>query len=211
VVATVGLVGRLDSDFEEDEGEAQGNDGGEHGDGGGQPGKPSRRDAGVAEDAGMAGWTDGGVVGNCVILLDQSVTWAPTSANSGVVAGTTVQGAMCTVADATGDAASSIWSRKDGVLLMEAGEEYSFRWPAAISLLTALKLFGGAEQCSSDKVHEQLAPVPGPYLPSPGCADIKADFDVTYLRMAHLYGQWDLGTGFRAPMQLCKEPCPPAM
>jgi hypothetical protein len=209
VVATVGVgvMGRgLDTDRDVDESPSEGDGDVDELDGDVPP-DTARRDAG-GKDAGTSeDWGDVAIVGNCVRLIDVSSPFAA-SANGGVVAGTTVKSAMCPVAEATGPEASPIWWRRDGKLLMEAGESYSYRWPAGISLLTALRLFGGSEKCSADKIHDQGAMLPEIYLPSPGCAEIKSDFDVTYLRMAQLYGQWDLGSGFVVRMQLCKEPCP---
>ncbi len=202
VLATVGIIsGAPDSGGSEGDG-----DGPRTGDGA-APVEPSL-DAG-ARDAAPAEGADGSVVGDCLILRDQSVIMAP-PASGDVVEGTTVEAAMCPEVEATGEGDSAIWSREDGAPLMEADARYSFRWPEEIRFLKALRLFGGPEPCSTEEVHDWTA-MPGTFLSSPGCADIQANFDVTYLRMAHLYSQWDKDSDFMVPMQLCEAPCPPAM
>jgi len=200
VVATVGLVSG-DSHPDTDGGRSEGD-----GDAEGSPVNPLK-DAGGERDGALDREEDASIIGDCLTLPDQSVIVAPPGSGD-LIVGTTVKEALCTVDESTGQEDSSIWSRKDGVPLMEAGESYSFRWPEQIYFLKALRLFGGSEQCSTGQIHDWTATLPN-YLPSPGCADIRATFDVTYLRMAEEYSQWDMASGYMVPMQLCKTPCPP--
>lgn len=136
--------------------------------------------------------------GECVVLPSLlEVTFADGITVDGVSASLLPAGCSSSTADSLLTNVASFYARSDGGLLVQAGQLYSLRWPAAVSGVS-YRLFGGPMACP-EKELVNAQPDAGAELESgPGCQAFTALVDAVYL---------GFGNGALERTTLCRGPC----
>jgi len=109
------------------------------------PGQDAEPKAGL-DDGSVAPWNGLTPMG-CFVLPDLSIV---SNVDSGVIVAREAVSQGCAAPDGGGGtSAGTTYTRRDGEPIVEAGQRYSFRW-GADTILTRVRLLGGAETCSLD-------------------------------------------------------------
>lgn len=152
--------------------------------------------------------TSGLTPDGCYVLPDLSV---PSNVDSGVVVARAALSQGCDVPDGGGVlSAGTTYTRRDGLPMVKAGARYAFRW-SADTVLTRVRLLGGAESCDTDTILFMEPGTATQGLNVVTCSDFTATTSAQHLRLygyGHDFASLQLlaGTGAFA---LCPGSCPP--
>lgn len=175
--------------------------------------KLPQRDGAIARnrDASAPKTTQGVDSDGCYTLPDLTAI-AP--ADAGSLSATLAASLGCALVDGGTAIAGpgTVFERRDGKPMLARGEQYSFRW-VQDTWVSRVQLVGGAEQCSTDIIVNEVGTGTSTDLLIAGglistCRTFRSPIDAQFVRLpAHLDQVFSLEAGLT--FKLCPSVCPP--